>query len=72
MTIGYTIVFGQPLVLLLGMILLPLLIGTAILGYLSTKNAAKYFKYHKICAFSTIALALVHGLLGILANFFGI
>ncbi|MFH0834930.1 MAG: hypothetical protein V1881_01155 [Candidatus Micrarchaeota archaeon] len=66
--ISYAPLFGKPLILWMGVLVLLCLLTTATLGYFVLKGRVK-FETHKRAAFVTIALALLHGALGILAYF---
>jgi hypothetical protein len=64
----YYSLFGKPLIMYLGILVLISLISTAALGAMVLKGKVK-FEYHKTLAVITICLALLHGALGIL-NYF--
>ena len=60
-----TVIFGLPLMAYFGMLTLLFALVTATLGYLTHKGRP-YFPYHKMMAGITIAMALFHGIVGIL------
>lgn len=62
--ISYYLIFGKPLIMYMGIALFILLGSTATIGYLIHHGKAIPFKYHKACAASTIALGIVHAILG--------
>jgi len=66
--IAYFLILGKPLVLYLGIITLILLLLTATMGFLVMKGKAN-FKHHLLLAKITIALALIHGILGLALYF---
>lgn len=66
--ITYFPIFGKPLILYLGVLtLLAILLTAAIAGMNKKGLRIIPFRYHPVCAGCAILLALVHGLLGILA-----
>jgi len=67
-SIAYFLILDKPLILYLGIITLILLLFAAAMGFLVMKGKAK-FKYHLLLARITIALALVHGILGLALYF---
>ncbi len=63
-------IFGKPLIMYLGIITLCSFLFTALIGFLNLKGIQKIpFKWHPVMAGISITLALIHGLLGILAYF---
>jgi cytochrome b561 len=69
--IAYLPIHGIPLIAYGGLLALILILSTATVGYLIHHNLAKIpFTVHKTLAFTAIAVALLHGILGILAYFF--
>lgn len=68
--ITYFLIFGKPLIMYLGIITFLSFLITATLGAMIIKGIGKIpFKYHKIMAGVSIALALGHAVLGILLYF---
>ena len=66
--ISYTLIFGKPLILYLGVLTLSAFIITAAIAVLNLKGIRTVpFEWHSRCAEVAIFLALVHGALGILA-----
>jgi hypothetical protein len=66
--ITYYLIFGKPLIVYLGILTLLSLLTTASIGFLNLRGIRTIpFRYHPVCAGLTILLALVHGLLGLLA-----
>lgn len=67
-SITYYLIFGKPLIMYLGILTLSSLLITAYIGYTNFKGDAKIpFVWHPRMARLTIALAVIHGTLGILA-----
>ena len=66
--ITYFPIFGKPLILYLGILTLLAILFTAVIAIMN-KNGIRVipFRWHPVCAGCAILLALVHGLLGILA-----
>ena len=66
----FPILLGKPLIMYLGIMTFLSLIFTASIGYASY-HGIKWipFKYHPWMAMITIVLAVIHGGLGILAQF---
>lgn len=66
--ISYFLIFGKPLIMYMGIVTLSSFLFTALIGFLNFHGNHKIpFKWHpKMAAFS-ITLAVIHGLLGILA-----
>ena len=68
--ITYFLIFGKPLIMYLGILTLLAFLFTASIAVMTLKGIRKIpFKWHPRCAACAIVLALVHGLLGILAYF---
>jgi hypothetical protein len=68
--ITYSQILGKPLIMYLGIIAVLLLLFTALIPVLNKKGVTKFpFSLHPIMARITIAFALFHGLLAVLAYF---
>lgn len=68
--ITFFLILGKPLIMYLGIVTLSSFLITATIGYLSHRgNQTVSFKWHPRMAFISISLAVIHGLLGILAYF---
>ena len=66
--ITYFPIFGKPLIMYLGILTLLAFLVTAAIGVMTLKGIRTVpFRWHTRCAACAILLALVHGLLGILA-----
>jgi uncharacterized membrane protein len=66
--ISYYLIFGLPFILYLGIIVILMLFITSLIAYLRKKGKTKIsVQWHYRFAYITIILALVHGLLGLLA-----
>ena len=65
--ISYYLIFGRPLIMYMGILVLLCFLTTATLGYLIHHGKAINFKWHKRMAAISIALALIHGFFGIMA-----
>ena len=66
--ITYFPIFGKPLILYLGILTLLAILFTAAIAIMNKKGIRTIsFRWHPVCAGCAILLALVHGLLGILA-----
>jgi hypothetical protein len=66
--ISYTLIFGKPLIMVLGVLTLSAFIITAVIAVLNSKGIRTVpFEWHSRCAAVALFLALVHGALGILA-----
>lgn len=64
----YYLIFGKPLIMYMGVITLLSFLTTATIGYLFHHgNQIIPFKWHLRMAVLSITLAIIHGLLGILA-----
>ena len=65
--ITYFLIFGKPLIMYLGIITLLSFLITATLGVMIIKGIGKIpFKWHMTMAVISIALTVIHGVLGIL------
>ena len=68
--ITYFPVFGKPLIMYLGILTLLAFLFTASIPVMNKKGIrAIPFRWHPLCAGCAILLALVHGVLGMLAYF---
>jgi hypothetical protein len=71
--ITYYLIFGKPLIMYLGILTLFSFLATASIGYLVFTGKSKppiiTLKTHFLLARISIAFALIHGALGILAYF---
>lgn len=68
--IAYTLILGKPLIMWGGIITLISFLFTAYISYANQKGNHKIpFKWHSKMAVISLIFALIHGLLGILANF---
>ena len=66
--ITYYLIFGKPLILYMGFVTLLSFLFTALIGFLNLKGIRKIpFAWHPRMAAISITLAIVHGLMGILA-----
>ncbi|OPX64218.1 MULTISPECIES: hypothetical protein [unclassified Methanoregula] len=66
--VTYYLIFGKPLILYLGVLTLLSLLVTASIPLMNKKGIRIVpFRWHPVCAGITILLALIHGILGILA-----
>ena len=66
--LSYYLIFGLPLILYLGIIVILMLLFTALIAILRRKGKTKIsVKWHYRLAYITIILGLFHGVLGILA-----
>jgi hypothetical protein len=66
--ISYTLIFGKPLIMYLGILTLCAFLFTAAIAVLNFKGIRTIpFTWHSRCAAGALCLALVHGALGILA-----
>ena len=67
-SIAYTMIFGKPLILYIGVITFFLLLLAASIAIMNKKGIQKIpFKWHPRIAILTICVAALHALLGILA-----
>jgi hypothetical protein len=68
--ITYFLIFGKPLIMYLGILTLLAILVTAGIVVMNKKGIRIIpFQWHPVCAGFAILLALVHGLLGMLAYF---
>jgi hypothetical protein len=68
--ITYFLIFGKPLIMYGGILTLSSFLFTALIGFLNYHGIRKIpFKWHPVMAAISITLAIIHGLLGILAYF---
>lgn len=68
--ITYFLIFGKPLIMYTGILTLLSFLFTALIGFLNHKGRHKIpFKWHPVMAAISIMLAIIHGLMGILAYF---
>ena len=66
--VAYTLIFGKPVIVYLGVLTLALLLLTAAIPVLNRNGIRTIpLAWHPRCAIATICLALFHGMLGILA-----
>jgi len=66
--VTYYLIFGKPLILYLGVLTLLFLLVTASIPVLNKQGIRILpIRWHAVCAGITILLALIHGILGILA-----
>jgi len=66
--IAYTLIFGKPVIVYLGILTLALLLLTAAIPVLNRNGIRTIpLAWHPRCAIATICLAIIHGMLGILA-----
>lgn len=68
--IGYTSIFGRPLIFWLGILTLFSFLTTASISILGRRGKIRNFlPYHIRMAYISIVLALIHGLLALMAYF---
>lgn len=67
--IAYYPFFGKPLTMYLGILTIVSFLVTATLGYLIFKGYSIPIKVHKRMAFTSLTLAIIHGLFGISVYF---
>lgn len=68
--ISYTLIFGKPLIMYLGIVTILLFILTAAIAILNRRGIHTIpFRWHPRCAAIAICFAIVHGTLGLLAYF---
>ena len=68
--ITYYLIFGKPLIMYLGILTLLAFLFTAAIAVMNLKGVRTIpYRWHPRCAAVAILLALVHGLLGLLAYF---
>jgi len=65
--ISYYLIFGKPLIMYLGIIVLLSFLITASIPILRKRGIAIPYEYHPLMAKISIALAIVHAILGITA-----
>jgi hypothetical protein len=69
-SIAYLLIFGKPLIMYTGILTLFSFLFTALIGFLNYNGIRKIpFKWHPRMAVISITLAIIHGLMGILAYF---
>ncbi len=69
-TIAYTLFLGKPLIMYAGILTFFLLLFTATVGALNFKGIRIIpFKWHPRLAITTIAVAVIHALMGLSAYF---
>ena len=65
---SYYLIFGLPIILYLGIVVILMLFFTSIIAFLRRKGKTKIpVQWHYRLAYITIILGLIHGLLGLLA-----
>ena len=68
--ISYFLIFGKPLIMYLGIVTLVAFLLTASIAILNKKGIRTIpFRWHPRCAMFAIGLAIIHGILGVLAYF---
>jgi hypothetical protein len=68
--ISYFLIFGKPLIMYLGIVTFAAFLLTASIAILNKKgNHTIPFRWHPRCAIAAISLAIIHGILGVLAFF---
>jgi len=68
--ITYFLIFGKPLIMYLGILTLLAFLLTASIAVLNRRGIHTIpFRWHPRCAATAIVLALIHGILGVLAFF---
>jgi hypothetical protein len=68
--ITYFLIFGKPLIMYLGIVTLAAFLLTASIAVLNMKGIRVIpFRWHPRCAVVAIGLAILHGVLGVLAYF---
>ncbi len=65
--ISYYPIFGYPLILYLGLIAVVLFLATASMSTILKAKIKNHFNVHRSFAILSILVALIHGILGILA-----
>ena len=68
--ITYFLIFGKPLIMYLGIVTLGAFLLTASIAVMNMKGIRVIpFRWHPRCAVVAISLAIIHGVLGVLAYF---
>jgi hypothetical protein len=68
--IAYYIIFGQPIIVYMGILTYISLLSTASIGYLNFKGKARIpFKWHPRLAVATVILGAIHAVMGLSAYF---
>lgn len=68
--ISYFLIFGKPLIMYLGILTLLAFLLTASIAILNRRGIRIIpFRWHPVCAGCAIFLAIIHGILGVLAFF---
>lgn len=68
--VAYFLIFGKPLIMYLGILALLAILFTALIAILNKRKIRKIpFKWHPRAAMFAIAIALIHGILGLLLFF---
>jgi hypothetical protein len=68
--ISYYMIFGKPLMMYLGLLVLVCFLTTATIGLLLFRGSTKVnINMHKAMAITSITLAIIHGILGVLLYF---
>jgi len=68
--ISYFLIFGKPLIMYLGVVTVLLFLTTSMIAILNMKGIATIpFVWHPRLAVLSLGLALIHGMLGIMAYF---
>ncbi len=62
---AYTLIFGKPLIFWMGLVVFSFLVASVISGLMVIRGKLK-FKYHRAVAFTTLAIGIMHGMLGML------
>lgn len=65
--ITYYVILGRPLIFYGGLLTLTLLVSTFLIPFLMRRNKKIPFTLHPVLAKITIVLAMIHGLMAILA-----
>jgi hypothetical protein len=68
--VSYFLIFGKPVIMYLGIVTLVTLLLTATIPVLNKKGIRIIpFSWHQRCAALAISLAIIHGILGVLAYY---
>jgi uncharacterized membrane protein len=68
--ISYYLIFGKPLIMYVGIITLISFFVTAVIGYMNLHGMKGIpFKWHPRMAALSLALAVIHGIMGVLIYF---